>query len=142
MNHPASAVQRTPLVAVYGTLKRGMHNHHWLGAAEFLGTDSLTTATLYDLGPYPGAKAEPSNGIEVEVFRVTLWQMADLDHLEGYDPEHPRRGIYERAIHLTTYGPAWLYLYNHAVTGRPVIRQGGWPAAPRHSAEGAAAFRP
>ncbi|MCG6659345.1 gamma-glutamylcyclotransferase [Halomonas campisalis] len=70
MHTPVLAVARTPLVAVYGTLKRGLRNHHWLEGADFLGSDRLTGATLYDLGPYPGAKSEPSDGVEVEVFRV------------------------------------------------------------------------
>ncbi|MBB3191018.1 gamma-glutamylcyclotransferase family protein [Halomonas cerina] len=126
MSAPAIAVTRTPLVAVYGTLKRGLRNHHWLKSAEFLGEDRLTTATLYDLGPYPAAKPEPSRGVEVEVFRVTAPLLAGLDRLEDYRLRTPWAGDYHRAIHPTAFGPAWLYLYNHPVTGCPVIREGGW----------------
>lgn len=126
MSAPAIAVTRTPLVAVYGTLKRGLRNHHWLKGAEFLGADRLTTATLYDLGPYPGAKPEPSRGVEVEVFRVTARLLASLDRLEDYRLQTPRAGDYQRVIYTTAYGPAWLYLYNHAVRGCPAIREGGW----------------
>src|SRR5690606_38662821 len=39
------------LVVVYGTLKRGMCNHHLLSGADFLGEDCLHGITLYDLGP-------------------------------------------------------------------------------------------
>ncbi|PMR68552.1 gamma-glutamylcyclotransferase family protein [Halomonas heilongjiangensis] len=126
MNTPAIAVTRTPLVAVYGTLKRGLRNHHWLHGADFLGKDILTTATLYDLGPFPGAKPEPSRGIEVEVFRVTAQQLAGLDRLEDYRVRYPKHGDFDRAIHTTAFGPAWLYLYNHEVTGCSVIREGPW----------------
>ncbi|MBS9402216.1 gamma-glutamylcyclotransferase [Halomonas sp. TRM85114] len=129
MNTPPIAIARTPLVVVYGTLKRGLRNHHWLQGAEFLGSDCLTTVALYDLGPYPGAKAEQSRGVEVEVFRVNARLLADLDRLEGYQVRLPKCGVYDRAIHTTTFGPAWLYLYNHDIAGFPVIREGGWPAS-------------
>jgi gamma-glutamylcyclotransferase (GGCT)/AIG2-like uncharacterized protein YtfP len=127
MNTPVRAIAKTPLVAVYGTLKRGLRNHHWLQGADFVGEDTLTTATLYDLGPFPGAKRQPSRGVRVEVFRVTAPQMAGLDQLEGYDAADPSSGLYDRSIVATAYGPAWLYLYNPDVDGCPVIRQGGWP---------------
>ncbi|ATJ83602.1 gamma-glutamylcyclotransferase family protein [Halomonas beimenensis] len=129
MPSPALAITRTPLVAVYGTLKRGLRNHHWLAGADYLGTDRLTTVTLFDLGPYPGAKAEPSWGVEVEVFRVDVALLAGLDRLEDYRVRTPRAGTYDRAVHTTAFGPAWLYLYLHDVAGCPAIREGGWPIA-------------
>lgn len=49
-------------VAVYGTLKRGMSNHGLLRQSRFLGEESLTSLTLYDLGLFPAAKLEPSQG--------------------------------------------------------------------------------
>ncbi|MDH4573722.1 gamma-glutamylcyclotransferase family protein [Salinicola acroporae] len=128
MHTPALAVRRTALVAVYGTLKRGLRNHHWLDGAEFVGEDVITTATLYDIGPYPGAKAEPSRGVEIEVFRVDAVGLKRLDRLEDYRVRRPQSGDYDRAVHATAFGPAWLYLYNRDVAGCPVIRQGGWPA--------------
>lgn len=123
---PALSIARTPLVAVYGTLKRGLHNHHWLEGAAFLGSDRLTSATLYDLGPFPGAKPEPSRGIEVEVFRVDASLLTELDRLEDFRPRQPHAGLYCRAIHATAFGPAWLYFYNPDVVGCVAIRQGGW----------------
>lgn len=126
MHTPPLAVAHTPLVAVYGTLKRGLRNHHWLEGADFLGSDRLTLATLYDLGPFPGAKPEPSHGVEVEVFRVNARLLADLDRLEDYRVRTPKAGLYDRAVYTTTFGPAWLYLYNPEVKDCPTIRRGGW----------------
>ncbi|OLO03931.1 gamma-glutamylcyclotransferase family protein [Salinicola socius] len=125
---PALAIRRTPLVAVYGTLKRGLRNHHWLDGAEFVGEDILTSVTLYDLGPYPGARAETSRGVEIEVFRVDADCLEGLDRLEDYRVAQPTAGDYDRAIYTTAHGLAWLYLYNRDVAGCPVIREGGWPA--------------
>ncbi|MDR5892439.1 MULTISPECIES: gamma-glutamylcyclotransferase [Halomonas] len=130
MTAPAIAITRTPLVAVYGTLKRGLRNHHWLAGAEFLGSDRLADVTLYDLGPYPGAKLEPSRGVEIEVFEVDARLLAGLDRLEDYRPRLPHLGLYDRAIHPTAFGPAWLYLYNPEVAGCEAIRQGGWRPRP------------
>ncbi|WP_110668069.1 gamma-glutamylcyclotransferase family protein [Salinicola halophilus] len=129
MHSPALAIRHTPLVAVYGTLKRGLRNHHWLANAEFVGADTLTTATLYDIGPYPGAKAEPSNGVEIEVFRVDAGRLKALDRLEDYRVRAPKRGTYDRAVYRTAFGPAWLYLYNPDVSGYSAIRAGGWPTS-------------
>ncbi len=123
---PTLAVARTPLVAVYGTLKRGLGNHHWLEGADFLGDDRLAGVTLYDLGPFPGAKLEPSRGVEVEVFRVDARLLAGLDRLEDYRPRQPRLGLYDRTPHPTAFGHAWLYLYNPDVSGHEAIREGGW----------------
>ncbi|UYG06587.1 gamma-glutamylcyclotransferase [Halomonas sp. M4R1S46] len=132
MPSPAIAIDRTPLVAVYGTLKRGLRNHHWLDGADFVGADRLTTATLYDLGPYPGARLEPSRGVEIEVFRVDAALLAGLDRLEDYRVRRPTSGTYDRVVHPTAFGPAWLYLYNLDVAGYTVIREGGWmPRASR-----------
>ncbi|MGM0536207.1 MAG: gamma-glutamylcyclotransferase family protein [Pseudomonadota bacterium] len=126
MHTPALAISRTPLVAVYGTLKRGLRNHHWLEGAHFLGADRLTSATLYDLGPYPAAKPETSRGVEVEVFAVSARLLAGLDRLEDYRVRTPTHGDYQRVIRATAFGPAWLYLYNREVAGCPVIREGAW----------------
>lgn len=126
MHTPTLAIARTPLVAVYGTLKRGLRNHHWLEGADFVGSDRLTRITLYDLGPFPGAKLEPSRGVEVEVFRVDARLLGDLDRLEDYRLRTPAAGLFDRTIHPTTYGPAWLYLYNPRLNGHAAIRQGGW----------------
>ena len=114
------------LVAVYGTLKRGLSNDHYLQAANYLGKDTLTSITLYDLGAYPGAKIEPSAGIDVEIFSVTAQQLQALDGLEEYESEAPPRGLYDRRLFSTRYGAAWVYLYNPSVSGLMPIQAGGW----------------
>ncbi|MCI0508457.1 gamma-glutamylcyclotransferase (GGCT)/AIG2-like uncharacterized protein YtfP [Chromohalobacter marismortui] len=129
MHSPVLAIRRTPLVAVYGTLKRGLRNHHWLEGATFVGADTLGDITLYDLGHCPGAKREPSRGIEVELYRVDARGLRHLDRLEDYRVRAPLTGTYDRVLHDTAFGPAWLYLYNPEVSGCPVIRTGGWPVS-------------
>ncbi|MGB4248460.1 MAG: gamma-glutamylcyclotransferase family protein [Pseudohongiellaceae bacterium] len=114
------------LVAVYGTLKRGMANHRLLEEARYVGSDLLTSITLYDLGDYPAALLESSGGIQVEVYEVSDAQIADLDRLEEIDPRNPDAGLYSRCICQTRHGNAWIYIYNRAVDGRARIGNGSW----------------
>jgi gamma-glutamylcyclotransferase (GGCT)/AIG2-like uncharacterized protein YtfP len=116
-------------VAVYGTLKRGFNNYFLLECAQFLGVDKLHAITLYDLGPYPGAREEPSQGIDVEVFAVNAEQFELLDQLEGYFENAPEKGLYNRKLLSTRYGSAWVYLYNPTVEGFRKISSGPWLAA-------------
>lgn len=98
MNHLDQAIQRCPHVEVYGTLKHGHRNHHWLGGADMLGQDCLTAITLYDVGPYPGAKLMPSTGVLVEVYAIDAERLAPLDELEDYLHHSQTEGMYDRAV--------------------------------------------
>lgn len=119
-------IQRCPRVAVYGTLKQGCHNHYWLEGATLLGRDRLTAISLYDLGPYPGAKAEVSTGAVVEVYAINTEQLALLDQLEGYFAHAPHQELYNRAIFSTQHGEAWCYLYNAGTKNDTRIEDGEW----------------
>lgn len=121
-------------VGVYGTLKRGQSNHHFLSAARFVGHCRLNQITLFDTGPYPGAKLRPSEGVEVEVYDVTTALFAQLDELEDYNPKARSAGEYDRRQLETPFGRAWVYLFNPDVSGLRPIRRGGWP-------RGASSFR-
>ncbi len=118
-----------PVVAVYGTLKRGGANHRYLKLAEFLGRCTIKEITLYDLGPYPGAKLEGSDGVAVEVYRVSEVVFAQLDELEDYQADAPERGEYDRIRLDTPFGRAWTYLYNPRVKPFLKIHSGCWPIA-------------
>ncbi|WP_417547522.1 gamma-glutamylcyclotransferase family protein [Marinobacter segnicrescens] len=114
-------------VAVYGTLKRHQSNHRVLAGSRFVGECSLNSIVLYDLGPYPGAKLERSQGVVIEVYEVDGPTFAQLDALEGYDSTSPDMGLYDRKLVETPLGKAWVYVYNHAVPTTGAIRCGGWP---------------
>ena len=109
------------LVFVYGTLKRGHDNHHWISQQRFL--DVARTQPVYrmhDLGGYPGmvpAGAGEGVSIEGEVWEVDPPGLARLDVLEDIDG-----GEYERV--LIQLEPPWAeqkvegYLYLHSVADR------------------------
>lgn len=127
--HPhylCEAIADTPRVAVYGTLKQGFNNAHWLNGAKWLGSDVTRALTLYDIGPYPGAKWQPSKGVIIEVYEMDMDHLAQLDRLEDYRVDAPVAGEYDRQQITTRFGLAWVYLYNPSVVGKPAIYEGGW----------------
>jgi gamma-glutamylcyclotransferase (GGCT)/AIG2-like uncharacterized protein YtfP len=119
-------IARASRVAVYGTLKAGLHNHHLLEGAKYLGPDRLSAITLYDLGPFPGALLMPSAGAYVEVYLIDAEQLNRLDYLEGYQPKSPSSGLYNRTIISTHYGGAWVYLYNDSACHHQIVSSGNW----------------
>ena len=114
------------LVAVYGSLKRGHFNHDLLEDAEYLGEDFLFDYTLYDLGAFPAIKKGESDGVIVEIYRVTTQQLHRLDQLEGFNAEEPHKSFYLRVEVESSYGDVWVYEFNREVEPHKVIVSGNW----------------
>ena len=70
-------------VFVYGSLKKGFHNHRVLGDSEFVCTDILSGYSLVDLGSFPMALPNPDGCILGEVYYVTPETLEALDRLES-----------------------------------------------------------
>ncbi len=106
---------------VYGTLKRGHGNHHWLAGAPFLGEAVLPDVVLHDLGPFP--MAVPGEGqVRGEVYAVDAAGLARLDRLEGYPRLYDRR-----PLPLADGRRAWVYLGRpHQVRHVSAIADGCW----------------
>ncbi|MGC4094159.1 MAG: gamma-glutamylcyclotransferase family protein [Polyangiaceae bacterium] len=107
---------------VYGSLKRGLSNHHMLAGAEYLGPSR--TAPLYrllDLGAYPGLAAAGQRSISGELYRVPRSLLGSLDDFEGEQ--------YERAvIVLSDAEPAEAYLLaESARAGAVELDCDSWP---------------
>jgi gamma-glutamylcyclotransferase (GGCT)/AIG2-like uncharacterized protein YtfP len=109
------------LVFVYGTLKRGHGNHHWMAGAAFLGEARLPGAVLHDLGPFPMA-IRGDGVVWGEVYGIDANVLSRLDGLEGY----PR--LYERHVMALADGRrAWVYLGRpRQVRFVPRIEDGLW----------------
>jgi gamma-glutamylcyclotransferase (GGCT)/AIG2-like uncharacterized protein YtfP len=114
-------------VFVYGSLKRGEPNHHWIAAAPYLGEAQLPGARLYDLGPFPMAVAsgDPADTIAGELYAVTPAVLATLDRFEGV----PR--LYERqSWRLANGTQAWVYMgRQRQVRHVARIASGRWQAS-------------
>ena len=120
------------IVAVYGSLRQGLHNHRLLQAAdvEFLGkglTDN--TAFLYSLGAFP-AISQPSlnegaEQIVVEVYAGGEQTFKNLDRLEGYPEFYDREQVGVTTDEGDKHS-AWIYfLHNERGT---VIATNDWKA--------------
>ena len=108
-------------VFVYGTLRRGESNHHWLRGARFL--QHWTTPawfTLYDIGPCPVLCDQGNQRVRGEIYRVSSRGMALLDRLEDY-PAH-----YDRRLITTPCGQAWIYFQHRAPSSGRGIPSGDW----------------
>lgn len=98
-------------VAVYGSLRSGLHNHSILGKEgvdhTYLGSERVWGYHLFAPGhdsfPYAVAMGDQQDLLTVEVYEVTEKVFDNLDRLEGY-PNH-----YSRSIERTEYGNAWVY---------------------------------
>lgn len=109
------------LVFVYGTLKRGGSNHHFMAGQAFVGAASTASGfTLFDLGGYPGLVPAPgrAEGVSGEVWLVDDACLARLDQLEG-----TAEGLYGRkpvplAEPFAASG-AQAYVFLGDVGGRP-----------------------
>jgi gamma-glutamylaminecyclotransferase len=85
-------VSSFPKVFVYGTLKRGFGNHHFLAGAKFLGTGTTKEKfAMYSDGGIPFVvKNEEVCFIHGELYMMDKMCLRNLDRLEG----HPR--LYKR----------------------------------------------
>lgn len=133
---PGLPASHPHLVFVYGTLKRGGSNHHWMTGQRFLGDARLAPGHgLYSLGEYPGLVAEPgaTERVRGELWAVDDAGLAGLDELEGV-----AEGLYARVSAELAEWPEQLatdpaarsrvqtYLYLPDFTGRTRLGD-SWP---------------
>ncbi|KAH8252495.1 hypothetical protein KR032_000255, partial [Drosophila birchii] len=106
-------------VFVYGTLKRGEPNHHWLtkkenGQSRFLGKGTtvvrfpLVVGTRYNI-PFLLARPGQGNHIQGEIYEVDQAMFGKLDELEEYPNYYDREEQAIRTEHGETVN-CWLYL--------------------------------
>lgn len=136
----------TPLLFVYGTLRRGSrHPMARLLAlhADYLGAGHLN-GRLYRLGRYPGAviSQHPNDWVRGDIYEMKLPQalLARMDRYEGVDSGRRRLGEYQRAIaaiHLDngSMRHAWVYLYKLSVNRKKRMVTGDYLRQRRRSPE-------
>lgn len=120
-------------IFVYGTLKRGFHNHKCLGDSKFLTGAVLMDFEVYDL-PYgfPGIKPKNGRGVFGEIYEVSEEQLPRVDMLEGYREDSPQTSMYLRikAVALTdddTLEEVYTYMWNGRLpVGSELIKNGEW----------------
>lgn len=115
-------------VAVYGSLRKGMHNNPLLGNSEFLGsTVTAEPYAMYSLGGFPmvqltGEKVCP---IVVEVFEVDDAVHQRLDQLEGFRGKG-RDNFYDCSLVQTVdFGEVLMYHIEDRTNNR-LVENGDW----------------
>ena len=96
----------TSKLFVYGTLKKGFYNHHWLPKdSKFLGAGYVTGFEMRSNGGFPYTFPEMDGTIFGELYEVS--DLKSCDTLEGY-PHHYTRSIV--MVHqVPNITEAWMY---------------------------------
>ncbi|MCP4878405.1 MAG: gamma-glutamylcyclotransferase [Gammaproteobacteria bacterium] len=109
-------------VFVYGTLKRGQRNNHFLRDAEFVSSFSTKKIySMYEFENYPAVCLRGRHAIEGEIYLVCDHQFQMLDELEWYPH------FYQRIEIPTTHGDAWMYIVKHKLCLDKKQLPGIWP---------------
>ncbi len=120
------------LVFAYGTLKRGLKNHHLMARARFIGVASSVPHYRMIAGDYPVLFEQGDNLLPVsgELFEVDDATLAELDRLESVGTLYDRKTA---AIALGDDVVTDVFIY----IGRPEAwRNRGWPPFTARDANG------
>lgn len=113
---------------VYGTLKRGFHNHVCLGDnATYLGEAVLQGYQMFHLGGFP-AIAKGEGEVIGEVYEIDDASFKRCDRLEGYPSFYNRSQvevIYDNDAGEEREMTAWVYHFDKAPKSR-LIKDGIW----------------
>jgi len=129
----------TDLLFVYGTLKRGGHNHRLLGAAEFVGPARTEPKyRLIDCGAYPALVEHAAAPLEItgELYRIAPEIQRSL--LPALDELEDEGTLYRRvvipviplgddAVSQATPVAAFTYLWLGPPNRFPFVAGPQWP---------------
>lgn len=105
-----SNVLEENVVAVYGTLKRGLGNHHYIEDSKYVGKGK--TKDKYPLVvsglPYLIEEKDKGHHVEVEVYKVDDDTLRRLDSLEGHPNWYERKKV-DIKLNTGTVVKAWIY---------------------------------
>jgi gamma-glutamylaminecyclotransferase len=98
-------------IFVYGTLRRGLWNHHWLMNSRYIGNGKTCNkyALYADTIPYV-FKSESVSPIHGEVYDVDEKTLTHIDRLENH-PAWYRRELVDICLEDETIIRAWLYFF-------------------------------
>lgn len=114
MSTPKEILEQCNVFFVYGTLKMGLHNHHFIRGEQFL-SDAVTVDNFYMVGsgiPYllkgDGFSRFPVKG---EAYRFSSEEtLIDVDRLEGEGHFYHRRLIKIELLETSEQVDAWAYM--------------------------------
>ena len=115
------------LVAVYGSLRKTMHNHQYhLSTSTYKGTFTTEPEyTLHSLTYYPGLKLNGNHSVVMEVYEVDESTLKNLNQLESYYPNE-KATFYDRVEIDTPWGKAYTYIYVNPLSEDSIVESGDW----------------
>ncbi|WP_300496725.1 gamma-glutamylcyclotransferase family protein [uncultured Methylophaga sp.] len=118
---------------VYGTLRKNTERHDLLQRfCDYIDTGMLQ-AVMYQISYYPGVilTDDPQQQVVGEVYRIHQPQLllAELDDYEECSSSFVEPHEYVRQLQMICLSngnklPAWVYLYNHPISGKKLITSG------------------
>jgi len=120
--------KETMLLAVYGSLRKGLRNHFYLSKSEFVGQyDTDHSYSLIDLGSFPGLLKEGGTSVRMEVYKIDKETLKNIDRLEGYTGKKYNSNLYDRETIKTPFGDAYTYFYNNdSSDAMRLVTSGDW----------------
>lgn len=115
----------THYMAVYGTLRKGLYNHHRLGKdRDFIGEGIVKGFGMYSRGAFPALSREGERtDVVVELYHISDEALISVDALEGY-PSFYTRKLCPILINGETV-PAWVY-YMKGKPNNKFVPSGDW----------------
>lgn len=100
------------LIAVYGSLRKGLSNHGIIQEALYIGEfTSEPVFKMYDLGAYPAITHGGNSSIEFEVYAVNEQELEKVNSLEGFHEDRDDN-YYSRAIIKSPFGKAYYFFFS------------------------------
>lgn len=116
-------------VFVYGTLKKGYANHHYLADQQFIGPAALPNHLLYAVSKgFPGVCPAPGRNHQVngELYQVTAECLKHMDRLESNGRMYQRQ-LLDVTLSNSDTLPAWVYIWILPITlAMPAIDGPDW----------------
>ncbi|RAL22501.1 gamma-glutamylcyclotransferase family protein [Thermoflavimicrobium daqui] len=118
------------LIFVYGTLRTGEANHHFLQSAEKVAEQCWTEGALYITGTNPVMIVGSDSRVYGELYRITNDQLAELDRLELEINSDEKKQV-KRITQIVHYDQgtkhAWMYVFEPTqIEGLASIPRGDW----------------
>lgn len=122
--------EKRVLIAVYGSLREGLHNHQLLVNAKYIGAfTSNPTFSMFDLGSFPAIVNKGNFTVEFEVYAVNKEQAKRVDNLEGFTGKNSD-SWYKKGIIETPFGKAFYYYFdkdsNESMKKSDLVESGNW----------------
>jgi len=108
--------KRNTVVFVYGTLKKGRNNHHFLEGAKYLGEAAAGRDYSLQVCGLPFMQKKAGAGVVGELYEVTPTMLKQLDRLEGHPSVYTRTkiNVYDVEVGMSIHDVE-AYLYNKKI---------------------------